>query len=396
MELVGQRDTLFPDLKSRVYWAFAAIAPLAMPVRVAVDGWLARLACEGAPAFAAGLEARERLRAELAGLLGGEPSSYGLLHGTTAGFVALAQSLRWRPGDRIALFDDEFPANTVPWREAAHSHRLGIDVIALAPFATAPERGLANLEASLRRGGTRLVAVSAVEFQTGLALPLREIGEVCHRYGALLVVDAIQAAGIIPLDLPALGVDLAIGGAHKWLLGTDGAGWIYVAPSVRDQIGTAMAGWLSFAGGPRFLFEPGRLHDKREYAPAPQIFEGGSTSTAAAIALLEGVKLCRAATPAAGFAHVQALHDRVEPQLLALGFESERTHFAAGRSGTLAARPPRGMSLGALQGALARRGVVITIPDGRLRLAPHFMSTVAEAEVLVGALAGAAAEVRAG
>jgi len=392
MDLIGRRDLLFPDLQARAYWAFAAISPLAKPAREAVDAWHLKLAQEGMAAFAAGLEGRERLRTELAGLLGGEPSAYGLLHGTTAGLIALAHSLAWRPGDRIVIFDDEFPANTVPWREVARDHRLGIDVLALAPFATDPERGIAHLEAVLRRGGTRLVTVSAVEFQTGLALPLKDLAAACHRHGALLAVDAIQAAGILPLDLPALGVDFAVGGGHKWLLGTDGAGWMYVAEAARERLGTAMAGWLSFAGGPRFLFEPGRLHDEREHVPAPQVFEGGSSSTAAVLALLAGVELCRAVTPAVAMAHVQMLHDRVEPRLVALGFTSERTAFAAGRSGTLSARPPHGVRLGLLQAALARRGVVATIPDGRLRLAPHFVSTIAEADVLVDALAEAVPE----
>jgi len=393
MELIGQRHALFPDLEARVYWAFAAIVPLALPVRVAVEAWLLRLAREGMPAFGAALEAREQLRSELAGLLGGEASSYGFVQGTTAGMVALAHSINWRSGDRVVIFDDEFPANTVPWREAARVYRLGVDVLPLATFASTPELGLASLEASLRRGGSRLVTVSAVEFQTGLALPLRDIADVCHRYGALLAVDAIQAAGIVPLDLPTLGVDLAVGGGHKWLLAMDGAGWVYVAPAAREQLGTAMAGWLSFEGGPRFLFEPGHLHDRREHVAAPRVFEGGSSSTAAVVALLEGVKLCRQVTPAVAFAHVQALHDRVEPRLVELGFVSERTSFAAGRSGILAARPPAGVSLAALQRSLAQRGVVVTIPDGRLRLAPHFMSTFKEAEMLVAALPEALSEV---
>lgn len=389
-------DPLFPDLAARAYWSFAAISPIARPVKAAVDAWHDRLAREGVMAFGQAMEARERLRAELAGLLGGAASDYGLVQGTTAGITALARSFRWRPGERVLLFDDEFPANTVPWREAAREHRLGVDTVAIARFAHDVGPGLATVEALLRRGGVRLVAVSAVEFQSGLGMPLAALAELCHRHGALLAVDAIQAAGCCPLELPALGVDLAVGGGHKWLLGIDGAGWIYVAPRAREAIGPAMSGWLSFERGADFLFEPGRLHAAREHLPAPRIFEGGSTSSAAACALLEGVRLCRAADPARTLVHVQGLHDRVEPVLVALGFTSERAPYAAGRSGILAARPPAGVSLGALHKALAARGVVVSTPDGRLRLAPHFMSTAAEADHIAAALPEALAEVRAG
>ncbi len=394
MDLVAGREHLFPDLQARVYWAFAAIAPLAKPVRAAVDAWYDQLAREGMPAFMTGLAAREQLRTELGALLGVDRESLGLVQGTTAGVIALARSMTWGAGQRIVVFDNEFPANTVPWREVAFDHRVSIDVVSLATFARGDDEGLAALEAALRRG-VRLVAVSAVEFQTGLALPLGAMAELCHRYGALLAVDAIQAAGIVPLDLHALGVDLAVGGGHKWLCGTDGAGWVYVAPHAREHIGHGQAGWLSFVDGTRFLFEPDRLNDRRPYLAAPRVLEAGSTSTAAAIALLEGVRLCRAVTPAVAFAHVQALHDRVEPRLTSLGFSSERTAFASGRSGTLAARPPAGLSLVALQAALMKRGVVTSIPDGRLRLAPHFASTIAEADALLEALPEALAEVAA-
>lgn len=391
MELVAAREQLFPDLQARVYWAFAGIAPLARPVRLAIDAWYDQLAREGMPAFMVGLAAREQLRTELGGLLGVEAESIGLVQGTTAGVIALARSLTWRAGQRLVVFDDEFPANTVPWREVAHEHRVSVDVVSLAAFARGEDEGLAALAAALRRG-VRLVAVSAVEFQTGLALPLEAMAALCHRHGALLAVDAIQGAGIVPLELAALGVDFAIGGGHKWLCGTDGAGWVYVAPHARAHFGHGQAGWLSFVDGTRFLFEPDRLRERRPYLAAPRVLEGGSSSTAAAIALLEGVKLCRAVTPAVAFAHVQMLHDRVEPRLTALGFVSERAAFASGRSGTLAARPPADVSLQALQAALSKRGVVVSIPDGRLRLAPHFASTIAEADTFVEVLPAALAE----
>ena len=64
MDLVAGREHLFPDLQARVYWAFAAIAPLAKPVRAAVDAWYDQLAREGMPAFMTGLAAREQLRTD--------------------------------------------------------------------------------------------------------------------------------------------------------------------------------------------------------------------------------------------------------------------------------------------------------------------------------------------
>ena len=401
MELIGARASLFPELKARVYWSFAAISPLAAPVRAVVDGWHRRLAEEGVATAGAMIAARDAARRELAGALGGAPEDYALTQGTTASVVTLARSLRWRAGDRVALFDDEFPTNVVPWREAAADHHLGVDVFAQAPFGRDPDAALDALERDLAGRGVRVVAVSAVAFQSGVAMPLTALAEVCHRHRALLVVDAIQAAGIAPLDLARSGVDAAVGGGHKWALGTDGAGWIYVAPRAREAFGPSLAGWLSFEHPARFLTEPDRLHDPRVHLPAPRVFEGGSIATAAHLALTEGLRLCTAAaregSPPGGtvaFDHVQALHDRIEPVLVERGFASERSAHRAARSGILAARPPAGVGLQALQAALARRGIVVTIPDGRLRLAPHFASTFEEAEVLASALPEAISEAR--
>lgn len=392
---IGQRARLFPRLEARVYWAFAAIAPLPEPVETAVGAWHAELARHGVQGFGAAIAARDRLRIALAGLLGGPSDAYALGHGTTAGLIAVAHSYDWRAGDRVLIGDSEFPANAVPWRQIAHERRLGLDVVALAGFAERPERGLDAVERLLRRGGVRLVALSAVGFQTGLALPLAELAALCHRYRADLAIDAIQAAGIVPLDLAALGVDIAVGGGHKWLCATDGVGWVYVAPRARERIGPSMAGWLSFEDAARFLSEPGCLHAARRHQPAPRVLEAGSSSSGALFALAAGLELISAARPEVSLAHVQALHDRVEPALVALGFSSERAPHASGRSGILALAPPSGVTLAKLQAALARRGVVVSIPDGRMRLAPHFASTTDEADALLEAMPEALAEARA-
>jgi selenocysteine lyase/cysteine desulfurase len=223
-------------------------------------------------------------------------------------------------------------------------------------------------------------------------MPVAELARVAHDHGALIAVDTIQKAGAMPVDLSAEGVDFAYGGGHKWLLGTDGAGWLYVSKSARAELSDAMIGWLSMEDPVDFLFEPGRLGRPRRAVEQPRAQEGGSSSSAAVFALLEGVRLCREADPARTFAWTQRLHDAVEPRLLELGFGSERAERPELRSATLSLRPPSGVSLRRLQAALLARGVVLTTPDGRLRLAPHFFSTMAEAELLLDAMPAALAE----
>ena len=70
-----------------------------------------------------------------------------------------------------------------------------------------------------------MMTVSAVQFQTGLRLPVEDIGELCHKYNCLLPVDAIQCVGATPIDFNTI---LSAGG-HKWLMSVEGSGILYAA-----------------------------------------------------------------------------------------------------------------------------------------------------------------------
>ncbi|MCC6622356.1 MAG: aminotransferase class V-fold PLP-dependent enzyme [Deltaproteobacteria bacterium] len=383
--LLGQRHLLFPDVAAKVYAAHAAFTPLSRPARDAVVRHLAAHAAHGVGFVKDALAVREALRAELGRLLGVAPATLGFVQGTTAGVIAVAHALAWRPGDVVVTFEGEFPANVSPWLDVVARHGLGHRHMAADLLAS--DDGLDALERLLAPGDVRLVAVSAVQFQTGLAMPLAAMAELCHRHGALLFVDAIQAAGIVPLDLTALGVDLAVGGAHKWLCGLDGAGWVYVAPGREAALSRPAVGWLSHEDGARFLFEgPGELRYDRPLRPAPRVFEGGSSSSAALIALHEGVSLLNQVGVAAAYEHVQRWHDLLEPALVARGFVSARAATPARRSGILSFRPPPGTSLPELQQRLAAGRVIVSIPDGWLRFAPHFASTLDEPALVLEAL----------
>jgi len=385
------RARIFPDLEARSYWSFAAISPLSAPAKSAIDRWHETLGRQGLAGFGLAVQARDELRRELAGLLGGDERDYALTQGTTAGIVSVARSLRWRAGDTLVLFGGEFPTNVLPWQQAAHDFGLEIELIESAEFGH-PEIGMSRLSSILKTKRVQLVALSAVEFQSGLAMPVRAIALAAHAAGALVSVDAIQAAGVMPLDLVEVGADFAYGGGHKWLLGVDGAGWVYASEQGKAALGPAMVGWLSVERAIDFLFEADQLGQARATLSQPRVLESGSTSSAATFALLEGVRLCRRAEPAKTLAWVQSLHDLVEGRLIELGFVSQRGARVETRSGILSLLPPAGVSLRALQSALMRRGVTLTIPDGRLRLAPHFCSRPAEGELIVEVMAECLAE----
>ncbi|MBL8969029.1 MAG: aminotransferase class V-fold PLP-dependent enzyme, partial [Myxococcales bacterium] len=191
---LGDRS-LFPDLEAVAYLNHAAISPLSLPVRQAIHAVADDLGRRGSDAFLTWHAERQRLRHLLARLLHASADDLALVANTTRGVSDIALCLPWRPGDRVLLFRDEFPAVVTPWQRVAELFQLELE------FLPAHDR-LHHLHAALRRPA-RLVALSAVQFQTGARAPLAELAALCHEHGAELFVDAIQALGVCPLDVTA-------------------------------------------------------------------------------------------------------------------------------------------------------------------------------------------------
>jgi selenocysteine lyase/cysteine desulfurase len=382
---LGDRS-LFPDLHPAAYLNHAGVSPPSTAVRAAVADVLASYAAAGARAVVDAVALRARLRDKVARLLGARSSDIALTGGATHGIQAVALSYPWRRGDRVVLLDGEFPANVTPWQRAAELFDLEVAFVALAAFEASDEAGLAALEAALAPGA-RLVAVSAVQFRSGLAMPLRAMAELCRDRGAELFVDAIQALGAVPLDAIALEVDYVACGAHKWLMGLEGAGFLYVRRERVAELRPALAGWLSHVDPVSFLTEgAGYLRYDRPIRREASLFEAGSASTVSQAALDASLGILLELGVTSIQAHVTRYLDRLEPELTARGFRSLRAAEPARRSGILSALPPPGRDPRALREALWREGVAVAIPDGAVRFAPHWPNHERELERVVAAL----------
>lgn len=376
---IGDR-TLFGSLEAFAYLNHAAIAPPSSEIERGASAFIASYASRGVSAIGEWLEQRERLRARLARLVGATPEEIGLVPSTTRGVIDIALCIDWKPGDRIVCLRGEFPTNVTPWQRAAATFGLELSFIDADAFRT--DEGMELLQRELERG-VRLLAVSAVQFQTGLRMPVREMSEAAHAAGAEVFVDAIQACGVVPVDVGALGVDYLACGAHKWLMGLQGAGFVFVA-SGRELV-PRVAGWLSHEEPLGFLFEgAGHLRYDRPLKGAPGFLESGSVNGLGFVALEASLAAIQHVGVEAIFAHVQRYHDALEPGLLERGFESERHPTL--RSGSLSACPPEGVDLPDLWRAMNERGVACTIPDGRMRFSPQWPNALDEIPGVLAAL----------
>lgn len=383
---LGDRG-LFPLLEPRAYLNHAGVSPPSEPVRLAVHEAVDDFARRGGDAVGAAVERRGRLRARVAELLGAAPADVGLTTNTSSGIQAVALDLPWRRGDRVVLLDGEFPANVTPWQQVAGLFGLETAFLPVAAFLRSEEEGLALLDAELARGA-RLVAVSAVQFRSGLRMPVAAMAARCAMAGAEIFVDAVQAAGCLPLDVR--GIDYLAAGSHKWLMGALGAGFLYVRPERAAALVPRTAGWLSHEDPVRFLVEgPGQVRYDRPIRRRADLVEGGGMSEASLAGLLASLEVLLALGVPAIAAHVADYLDRLEPGLEARGFRSLRSRRAEGRSGILSVEPPPGLGAAQVARELRSRGVACATPDGALRFSPHWPNDPGEIPGVLEAIDGA-------
>jgi cysteine desulfurase/selenocysteine lyase len=382
---LGSRS-LFPELAARAYLSHAAISPPSSAVIQAVTRCLGSVAREG---LAGAIEQRlalERVRAHTARLLDAAPADIGFVQSTSAGVTAMARSIPFVRGERIVLFEGEFPANVTPWQLVASELGLEVTFVPLAPFLRSHAEGLALVEQELVRGA-RLVAVSAVQFQTGLRMPVAELAALAHAHGAELFVDAIQALGAVPLSVRDGEPDYVVAGGHKFLMGLEGAGVMYVRPRALERLSLGLAGWTGHEQPFDFLMaDKGALRYDRPLVRRASFVEQGALSIVGYAALGASLALLLDLGINAIFAHVNRYLDLLEPELVALGFSSVRAREESGRSASLSLRVPEGASLAKIASSLACDGVSISTPDGFLRFAPHYPNALDELPEVVAAV----------
>ena len=382
---LGDR-TLFPDLEARAYLSHAGISPPSVVVRRAVDSILEDYARRGLGAFLDWHEKRDGLRASIATFIGARTEDVGFVANTTRGVGIVAECFPWKRGDRIVLLEGEFPANVTPWQQAAAREGLEIEFIPVESFRPDEDEGLQRLERALRQGA-RLLAVSAVQFQSGLRMPLEQMAELCHAHDAQIFVDGIQGVGAVPMDVRALGIDYMSCGSHKWLMGLEGCAFLYVHPDRVSALRPYAAGWLSHDDAVSFLLEgPGHLRYDRPIKQSASFVEGGAYNAVGLVSLEASLGLIHELGVEAIFAHLSTYLDRLETGLVQRGFTSLRPREVAGRSGILGVRPPHDVDVIPLHDGLEEQGIACSIPDGILRFAPHWPNALDEVDVVLAAV----------
>jgi len=304
----------------------------------------------------------EDARTAAAGLFNASPDTIAICTSFTEALCQVAWWLKPGSGQNVVSSEVDFPSVTYPW------HRIAEDTgceVRLVGVLDDPEGFDVNKIAEHVDRSTAVICISHVQYLTGHLLDLPALAALAHDNGALLIIDATQSAGQVPVDVTAVGVDVLIASSYKWLCSTFGAAVCYLSPGVLAQFRPPFAGWRStehpYSLDARWLPLAGTAR-RMEYS---------TRSYAAAIALGRAIRYVSSLAPDEVAEHNRLLAGQLADGLTQRGARLLTPRDPGRRAGTVTARFP-GRDGEAIAAELTRRGVIVSPRVGSARFSAHF------------------------
>ena len=345
----------FPVRERLVYLNHAAVAPLCRPAADAMKALADDCLAFGSLHYDQWMAAYEGLRAAAAKLIGADRSEIALVKNTSEGIATVALGLDWKPGDRIVGFQEEFPANFFPWKRL---EQRGVSVTWLSVKAS-----LDRIDEACR--GARLLSISFVQFLTGYRAPLEAIGEICHRNRCIYMVDAIQGLGAFPLDVRRCRINALAADGHKWLLGPEGCGILYIDRDLQERVEPVEFGWTNVANYADYA--------SRDMALRPDAgrYECGTLNTIGCFGLRAAIEFLLEVGVGEIAPQVQNLADRLAAGVEARGYQVMEARTPATGAGIVSFRKAGVEALDIVR-KLRAAGVAAAPRAGWVRTSPHF------------------------
>lgn len=373
-----------PVAEKWAYFDHAAVGPIPAPAAQAISRFAHEASADGDFHWPQWSASASKLRSHGARLLGAEVDEIALVGNTTLGIQTVALAFPWKSGDSIVLPSNEFPSNQLPWMSLENR---GVHIRFVAPEPDG-SIDLVKLREAID-STTRLVSLSWVGYATGHRVDLQEVCDIAHRKGAQVFVDAIQGLGVFPLDTNKIPIDYASADGHKWMLGPEGAGLLYIRRSNLDHLQTALAGWNSLEASHEFVC------GGKSFKSSAARYEGGSANHVGLLGLEASLGMlldfgCHA--PQSGFANrVMQLAAQARERLLSVGAQlawkppSDSLSLNGHASGIVSFHVP-GKDPQQVRRELMRAGVILSVRHGALRIALHAYNNTHDIERMVQAI----------
>ncbi|MBX5321088.1 MAG: aminotransferase class V-fold PLP-dependent enzyme [Candidatus Bathyarchaeota archaeon] len=368
MESLERIRELFPIVKNKVFLNHAAQSPLPKPVADAMRKYIEDFSNFGASA----LELTDLGKSLFAKLIGAKPEEIALVENTSVGLNIAANVLHYPPGSKVVTTDLEYPSVVYPWLRKS----LGVKVQYVKNVDG--KILLEDVEKAVD-DKTVAVAVSHVEYVNGFRNDLKALSEIAHEHGAILIVDAIQSAGVIPIDVKRDNVDFLTAACYKWLLGPAGAAYLYVKEELIREFEPPYVGWASVN---QEVFETIDFWDiwSLRLSENASRFEVGTPSTVSFVGAAEAIKMLLEFGIQNIENRVIKLTDRLMESAKALGFELQTPEEKPYRSGIVNIKTDKAQQI---VRELREKDIVVSARAHGIRVSPHFYNTEKEIDTLV-------------
>jgi selenocysteine lyase/cysteine desulfurase len=230
----------FPVTADRAYLFGGGLAPASRRVSEAVASWIRAWTFDPLDAWDGLATETDAVRERLGRLLGTDPSTIAIVDGASRASNIAVGLLDARVGSNVVVDATTYPSSLYPWMVPG---RDGVEIRRAANGPTGLAAGIGDLE-RLVDDGTIAVCITHVHPHTGFRHDLRPIADLAHAHGAVIVADISQSAGVVPIDLVADGIDLAVGTAMKWLLGPPGIGFLCESGDLLARTGAPQVGYM--------------------------------------------------------------------------------------------------------------------------------------------------------
>ena len=361
----------FPIFEQRVYINSCSQGALSDAVRASYDKYLADWDEHGAP-WEYWVERGETARAAFAGLVSASPDEIAVTTSLSAGVSALASGLRFARRSKVVLTDWEFPTIGQIWH-AQEARGARVTHVQAAPDGTIP---LEHFDRAID-DDTLLVSITHVCYRNGAMVDVPAVVELAHERGALVLLDAFQSVGSLPVDVRELDVDFLGAGVLKYLLGSAGLGFFYCRRELVERVWPTQTGW--FADENIFAM------DHTDYSPAHTAarFQSGTPPVPSIYAGIAGIELMQEIGIAATREHVNTLNEHLLEGLDELE-ATVVTPRASDRRGALIC--VKSTDAKELVATLDRKGIVTSDRDGNLRISAHCYNTVEDVDTVLTSL----------
>lgn len=317
-----------------------------------------------------------RVRDSIAKLIGAKRDDVALTTGASSGTMSVAYNIDWKPGDEILTGKGEFPLQYTTWKPMELRESVTLKILKPQERYVSADDFIAALTPK-----TRLVSTSLVRFDDGVLLDAAKLAAACHAQGTLLLLDASQCCGAIPINVATLGVDFLVCAGYKWLLSPYGTGFLWAKPELVAKMRPGPFYWMAMDGANHF---GSLVFDNPKPSPGARRWDSAETANYFNLSAMDAsLEFIQKLGPETVVAHnrklIEFMYERLPKDrcVPASPLEADQR----GPYGCFAARTPD--KTVALYENLRKENVVVSLREGNIRVSPHLYNTERDIDRLI-------------